>query len=132
VGGEIRGTDIYTARIHGTGNENGAPALSIYDTKNGISFFETETETCKITQNGFYSDKDNVSITFKVSESDNKVSEVKLDKIGFYYEEYDKQDKYYKKGLLLDENKMSIVFLNEAKIEIDDFSSTFYNEVKIK
>lgn len=132
VGGEIRGTDIYTARIHGTGNENGAPALSIYDTKNGISFFDAETETCKITQNGFYSSKDNVSITFKVSESNSKIDEVKLDKFGLYYEEYDKQDKYYKKGLLLDENKISIVFLNEAKIEIDDFSSTFYNEIKIK
>lgn len=37
VGGEIRGTDIYTARIHGTGNPKD-PALTIYDTSSGISF----------------------------------------------------------------------------------------------
>ena len=46
VGGEIRGADIYTARIHGTGDQN-APALSLYDTNNGISFrtgYNTEDE----------------------------------------------------------------------------------------
>ena len=37
VGGEIRSADIYTARIHGTG-DNSSPALTIYDTSGGISF----------------------------------------------------------------------------------------------
>lgn len=47
VGGEIRGADIYTARIHGTGTQD-APALTLYDTSGGISFktgYNTSEET---------------------------------------------------------------------------------------
>ena len=53
VGGEIRGTDIYTARLHG---DNGA--LTIYDTQKGIVFktgynTENELETFSIGHTGF-------------------------------------------------------------------------------
>lgn len=58
VGGIITGTDIYTARIHGTG-QNSEPALSIYDTSGGISFrsnYEQDNqgvETFLINNQGF-------------------------------------------------------------------------------
>lgn len=65
VGGRIEGTDIYTARIHGTGDGT-SPALTIYDTSGGISFKtgykndnkSSGTETFSIQNDGLKSGED--------------------------------------------------------------------------
>lgn len=56
VGGEIKGSDIYAARIHGWSNEdNNYAALTIYDTTNGISFQTKEqVKTFSINSDGLY------------------------------------------------------------------------------
>ena len=71
--GEIRGADIYAARIHGTGDSG---ALSIYDTEGGIKFFtgyEDEdnegVETCRINSSGFSTSRSDVSIRFNSGRS---------------------------------------------------------------
>ena len=70
VGGEIKGTDIYAARIHGWDNSKGSIAgLSIYDLDKGISFRtgykESDNEIFSIGINGFStsSDENFIAIT---------------------------------------------------------------------
>ena len=56
--GLIRSADIYTARLHGSGDYGEIAALTIYDTYAGISFKQSykddEKECFKINSDGFY------------------------------------------------------------------------------
>ena len=66
-GGEIRGADIYTARIHGTGTVEDGYGLALYDTRNGIVFFRsgggTYTETFTIGSYGITASKPQADTT---------------------------------------------------------------------
>jgi hypothetical protein len=70
--GEIRGADIYAARIHG---DDTSGALSIYDTDKGIGFYRNlsgqDDLTCQINARGFDVFNQQVSHKFFYSNESN-------------------------------------------------------------
>lgn len=89
INGTITGADIYAARIHGNGGEDGK-ALKIYDTSSegGIGFYrdfvdndDEGKETCRINSSGFYAQGE-VSVTFKNNNLETKFSAEGMTKVG--------------------------------------------------
>ena len=84
VGGEIKGSDIYAARIHGWDPKVGKEAgLSIYDLNNGISFktgYNTpkEKEVFNIGTSGFYTVQEGTTSTKYFISIDDERSKVQF------------------------------------------------------
>lgn len=138
VGGRIEGTDIYAARIHGTGQSDTTPALSIYDTNGGISFrtgygSKQEQETCKINQDGFYSNNNQTAIIFDAQTEADEGSFVKRLQIshkGLYCQNIVGSENELQTGMGLDNSEIVLNILNTEKVKINETSVTFNSEIR--
>ena len=143
VGGKIEGADLYAARIHGTGEDTAA--LSIYDTKGGISFRtgygesgqESGQETCRITQEGFYSCSNIASIIFDAQAEINNsktattitTKRLQLSSQGLYCYDLAKGETGLKTGVKINNNEIVFITGSSDKIVISEAKTIFENEI---
>lgn len=127
VNGQIKGADIYAARIHGIGGAD-AKALKIYDTgaNGGIGFYtgysssSEGTETCRINAQGFYTDNSGVSITFK---DENSGEETVLSRSGLQLKN---------NGIKLENDRVTFTCQGSEKVIIEDVNTYIDNTLKTK
>lgn len=127
VNGQIKGADIYAARIHGIGGTD-AKALKIYDTgaNGGIGFYTgyssggEGTETCRINTQGFYTANSGVSITFK---DENSGEETVLSRSGLQLKN---------NGIKLEKDRVTFTCQGGEKVIIEDVNTYIDNTLKTK
>ena len=133
IEGTIKGADIYTARIHGNGEGENIPALTIYDTSGGISFktgynndnSSSGIETCRINKEGFYTENNDVSITFK---KDTYMT--KLVNSGLFAQQKI-EESHFNSGLKLGIETLSLQIKNNDKLIVSDQQTNVKNQLEI-
>ena len=115
AGGEIKSSSIRAAKIYGDGPE-GQPALSIYDTTQGITFYdENEIETFSIGSNSFVKDS---TPFIDIGEKDAQF-------FGYF-----KGSLSTDNGKIFEEDNLIISYNEEPKITIDSDISEIYGNIK--